>query len=163
MALSNRFISLFRAGSVGFLLAALLVAAAHAADKKGAAPAAAKTAILTPAQLRDCLAQQQRRDKETDAALKVKAEIAAERAEIDRSAAALAEQLTALDRTSAEAVEAHNAAVDARNKRVDSYEAKVSAFDKEAERVNAMQDVYEKSCGNRRYDDRDLLDLQRKK
>ena len=123
-------------------------AAAVAADKSK--PAATKPdSILTPAQLKDCLEKQQRRDRATDAALKTKGEINAEKA--------------ALDKTSEDAVNAYNARVDERNKQIETYEAKVAAYNKDAEGVRALGDEYAKSCANRRYDDRDLADIQRKK
>lgn len=143
---------------------ALLVAAgAGAADKSRTASQGRADAILTPAQLRDCLAQETRRSKATDAAMKTKAEIAAEKAAIDRSGTALSEEATTLDRTSEEAVDAYNAKVDARNKQIETYEQKVAAYNKEAEAVQALNDAYGKTCSNRRYDDRDLSDIQRKK
>ena len=122
-----------------------------------------KDAILTPDQLRDCVAQEQRKTKATDAALKAKAEIAADKAEIDRSGTALAQESGTLDRTSEDAVDAFNAKVDERNRRIEAYEAKVAAYNKDAEAIQAMDDAYNKSCANRRYDDRDLADIQRKK
>jgi hypothetical protein len=137
-------------------------AAAVAADK--AKPAATKPdSILTPAQLKDCLEKQQRRDKATDAALKTKGEINAEKAAIDKSGAELSDAATTLDKTSEDAVNAYNAKVDERNKQIETYEAKVAAYNKDADGVRALGDEYAKSCANRRYDDRDLADIQRKK
>jgi len=148
------------AAFVGALLAA---AGAVAADKARTASQGKGDAILTPAQLRECVAQETRRNKATDAAMKTKAEIAAEKAAIDRSGAALSDELPTLDRTSEDAVNAYNAKVDERNKQIEAYEAKVAAYNKDAETVKALNDAYAKSCGNRRYDDRDLADIQRKK
>ena len=89
--------------------------------------------------------------------------IAAEKAEIDRTGTSLAEaQAPTLDRTNAEAVDAYNAKVE-RDKRIETYQAKVAEYNKEAEGVLATKDAYAKACENRRYDDRDLNDLQRKK
>jgi hypothetical protein len=116
-----------------------------------------------PEQLRDCVAQEQRKTKATDAALKAKAEIAADKAEIDRSGTALAQESGTLDRTSEDAVDAFNAKVDERNKRIEAYEAKVAAYNKDTEAIQTMDEAYNKSCANRRYDDRDLADIQRKK
>jgi hypothetical protein len=149
---------------VAAVFALLAAAAASAADNKSRTPAGKSAdAILTPAQLRECLAQQGRKDKATDAALKTKAEIAAEKAAIDRSGTVLSEEATTLDRSSEDAVNAYNEKIDERNKRIEAYEAKVSAYNKDAEAVQAMSEAYAKSCGNRRYDDRDLADIQRKK
>lgn len=135
-----------------------------AAADKARTPAAKKAdAILTPEQLRDCLTQQGRRDKATDAALKVKSEIAAEKAAVDRSGTELSEGAASLDRTSEDAVNAYNAKVDERNRRIDAYEQRVAAYNKDAEALQTMNDAFVKSCGNRRYDERDLADIQRKK
>ena len=139
----------------------VLVAAAGAADKSK--PAAKPDAIMTPAQLKDCLDKQQRRDRATDAALKTKAEIAAEKAAIDKSGTELSDAATTLDKTSEDAVNDYNAKVDERNRRIETYEAKVAAYNKDAEGVRALENEYAKSCAGRRYDDRDLADIQRKK
>src|SRR6188508_1753851 len=101
MISSPRFFSLCRTASAGLLLAALLAPAAHGADKKAAAPPPApKTPLLTPEQLRDCLAQKDKLAKETEGALKSKAEVAAQKAEIDSTGKALEDEATTLDRTS---------------------------------------------------------------
>jgi hypothetical protein len=139
-----------------------LAIAASAADKSKP-PATKPDAILTPAQLKDCLDKQQRRDRATDAALKTKGEIAAEKAAIDKSGSELSDAATTLDKTDEDTVNAYNARVDERNRRIEVYEAKVAAYNKEAEGVRALGDEYARSCANRRYDDRDLADIQRKK
>lgn len=149
-------------------LAAVLAAClggAQAAEKVRPAPPPARSndRILTPAQLRECVTQKEQLRRQTDTALKTKAEITAEKAEIDRSGAALADALATLDRTSAEAVAGYNAKVDERSARVDAYRAEVDAYNGQAQVVQAAQDGYEKACGDRRYDERDLDDLQRKK
>jgi len=163
MAPASRFLELCRAASAGFLLAALLAPAAHGADKKAASPPAPKTSLLTPEQLRDCLAQKDKLAKETDAAVKSKADVAALKAAIDSTGKALEEESTTLDRTSEDAVGAYNAKVIARNAKVDAYRARAEAYNVEADRVLAAKDAYEKACANRRYDDRDLSDVQKKK
>lgn len=142
----------------------LLADGAAAADKARAASAPqAKTSILTQAQLRECMSRKDGLRQKTDSALKAKADIVAAKAEIDRTGAALAEEQATLDRTSKDAVDAHNARVVARNALVDDYQAKAAAYNKDAEDVQASQDGYAKACVNRRYDDRDLADIQRKK
>jgi hypothetical protein len=150
------------------VLCALVVAAAvapdaGAADKPRAAAKKSADAILTPEQLRECLAQQSRRDQATESALKVKAALAADKAALERSGAALSEEATTLDRTSEDAVNAYNAKVDERDQQIAAYEQKLAAYNKDAESVQALTDAYAKTCGNRRYDDRDLADIQRKK
>lgn len=139
-----------------------LVSGVQAADK--APPATgAKTPILTPAQLQECLRQKDRLHAQTDDALKDKAAIEADKAEIARSGTSLSEELTTLDRTSDVAVDAYNAKVEQRDKLIDTYQARVTAYNVKAETVKATKEGYEKSCENRRYDDRDLNDLKRKK
>jgi len=163
MASASRFRGLCRAAAA-LLLTALLAPAAHGADKKAAPPPAApKTPLLTQEQLRDCLAQKDKVAKETEAAVKSRAEVDAQKAEIDSSGKALADEATTLDRTSQDAVTAYNAKVVERNAKVDAYKAKAEAYNVEADRVLATKDTYEKACANRRYDDRDLSDVQKKK
>jgi hypothetical protein len=163
MAPAPRLFTLSRATSAGFLLAALLAPAAHGADKKAASAPPPKTPVLTQEQLRDCLAQKDKVAKETDAALKSRAEVDAQKAEVDSAGKALEAEATTLDRTSEGAVAAYNAKVVDRNAKVDAYRAKAEAYNVEADRVLATKDAYEKACANRRYDDRDLNDVQKKK
>ena len=163
MASATRFRGLCRAASAAFVLTALLAPAAHGADKKAAAPPAPKTPLLTQDQLRDCLAQKDKVAKETEAAVKSRADVDAQKAEIDSSGKALEDEATTLDRTSEGAVAAYNAKVVERNAKVDAYRARAEAYNVEADRVLATKDAYEKACANRRYDDRDLSDVQKKK
>jgi hypothetical protein len=163
MASATRFRGLCRAASAAFVLTALLAPAAHGADKKAAAPPAPKTPLLTQDQLRDCLAQKDKVAKETEAAVKSRADVDAQKAEIDSSGKALENEATTLDRTSEGAVAAYNAKVVERNAKVDAYRARAEAYNVEADRVLATKDAYEKACANRRYDDRDLSDVQKKK
>jgi hypothetical protein len=143
--------------AVACLAAVLGSPGAMAADKTKATPPVKKDAILTPDQLRDCVAQKAKRDS----VLKTKAEIASDKAEIDRTGTSLADDATSLDRTNVDAVNAYNARVDERDKRIETYQAKVASYNKEAEDVLAGQDAYDRACGNRRYDDRDLADIQK--
>jgi len=163
MASATRFRGLCRAASAAFVVTALLAPAAHGADKKAAAPPAPKTPLLTQDQLRDCLAQKDKVAKETEAAVKSRADVDAQKAEIDSSGKALENEATTLDRTSEGAVAAYNAKVVERNAKVDAYRARAEAYNVEADRVLATKDAYEKACANRRYDDRDLNDIQKKK
>ena len=149
-----------------FLVGCLFAAgAAHAADatRVAAASAPPRTPLLTPAQLRDCVAQKERLHAQTDDALKDKASIEADKAEIASSGTSLGEQVATLDKTSAEAVDAYNAKVEARDKLIESYQARVSAYNVKAEQVQATKEKHEKTCELRRYDERDLNDIKRKK
>ena len=69
----------------------------------------------------------------------------------------------ALDRTSDVAVDAYNAKVEQRDKLIDTYQSRVTAYNVKAEQVKATKESYEKTCENRRYDERDLNDIKRKK
>jgi hypothetical protein len=147
---------------IAFVVMLLLTAsAANAADKSvkssGTAP------ILTPAQLRECVAQKDKLHAQTDDALKDKASIEADKTEIERSASALGTEVTTLDRTSASAVDAYNGKVGERDKVIENYQSKVAAYNVKAETVKATKGAYEKSCELRRYDERDLTDVKRKK
>ena len=125
--------------------------------------AAPKTPLLSPAQLQACVNHRERLHAQTDDALKDKATIEAEKAEIARMGTSLADELTTLDRTSEVAVNAYNAKVDQRDKLIDSYQARVAAYNTKAETVKATKESYEKQCENQRYDERDLNDIKRKK
>jgi type IV secretory pathway VirB10-like protein len=163
MTPASRFVRPCRLGFAGFLVAALLAPAVHGADKKPAAPPPSKTAVLTQEQLRDCLAQKEKLAKDSDAAVKAKAAVAAQKAEIDSTGKALEDEAASLDRTSEDAVAAFNAKVIERNGKVDAFRAKAEAYNVDAEKVLAAKEEYEKTCANRRFDDRDLNDLQKKK
>ena len=149
----------FRAapGRIAWGLAFLLVAGvAVAADKT--AKGTATGPLLTASQVRDCLAQKDKLHSQTDDALKDKASIDADKAEIERSGTALGGEVTTLDRTSASAVDAYNSKVGARDKLIESYQAKVTQYNAKAEAVKAIKAAYAKACENRRYDERALND-----
>ena len=126
-------------------------------------PGGKPDAILTPAQLQECVHQKERLHAQTDDALKDKAAIEADKAEIARLGTSLAEERATVDRTSEAAVDAYNAKFDQRDKLIETYESRVNAYNLKAEAVKATKEGYEKSCENRRYDERDLNDIKRKK
>jgi len=140
-------------------------APAAAAEKARAATAVTppEQRVLSPAQLKDCNDQEARVQSLTDAALKLKAEIAAEKVEIDRTGTAITDDLATLDRTSADAVDAHNAKAEMRDKRIDAYQARVAAFNTDADGLQERRAAYVKACDRRRYDERDLPTQPKKK
>jgi hypothetical protein len=152
-----------RSASLAAVCAALLLADPASAADKAKAAAPTKTPILTPAQLKDCINQKERLRTDTDAAVKSKAGLDAMKAEIDSTGDALSAEAATLDKTNADTVAAYNVKIEARNALVDTWKAKVADYNKDAESVLATKDAYGKACENRRYDDRDLSDLQRKK
>lgn len=141
------------------LLAFCLFGPAFAADppRSDAPPKAAAAKpppgdkILTPAQLRDCLAQQQKVRQNDAEAEKQKEALAAEKAELARLGEALATELAALDRTDAAAVNAYNERAQARDARIDAYEASIDRYNARATALNADHDAFAKSCNNRRF------------
>ena len=166
-ALSNMFLPT-RSLLVSIVFAAASFAAtgpAFSAEQARAAtaPRPPEQRVLSPAQLKECNEQEARVRALTDAAVKSKAEIAAEKAEIDRSGTAITDELASLDRTSAEAVDGHNAKAEMRDKRIDAYQARVAAFNTDAEGLQEKRAVYVKACDKRRYDERDLPNPPKKK
>lgn len=155
------------------LLASIVVVAASfgptspaaGAEKARAAiaPKPPEQRVLTSAQLKDCNEQEARVQALTDAAVKSKAEIAAEKAEIDRSGTAITDELATLDRTSADAVDGHNAKAAMRDKRIDAYQARVAVFNTDADSLQEKRANYVKACDKRRYDERDLPNPPKKK
>jgi Tfp pilus assembly protein PilN len=147
------------------LAAGLPAIAAEKATRAASAPAprTSSTSILTPAQLRECVNQKDRLHAQTDDALKDKAVIETDKNEIARTATSLGEELATLDRTSDAAVDAYNTKVEQRDKLIETYQTRVTAYNLKAEAVKATKEGYEKSCENRRYDERDLADVKRKK
>jgi hypothetical protein len=106
-------------------------------------PAAKPDAILTPAQLQECVNQKERLQAQTDDALKDKAAIEADKAEIARIGTSLAEERATVDRTSEAAVDAYNAKVEQRDKLIATYQSRVTAYNLKAEAVKATKDGYE--------------------
>src|SRR5450631_1577750 len=142
----------------------LLAQGASAADKARAASAPpSKEPILTQAQLRECMSQKESLRQRSDSLLKTKADLDAAKAEIARTGAEIAEAQPTLDLTKKEAVDDFNAKIVARRALVDDYQTKGAAYNKDVEDVQATQDSYASACSNRRYDDRDLADIQKKK
>lgn len=119
--------------------------------------------LLTPAELRNCLQQQDKLRTSTDEMSKEQGALAANKAEIDRLGVALKDQATTLDRTSADAVAAYNAQVDARDKMIDAYQGGVPAFNAKAEALKTDQAAFAKACENRRYDEADEADIRKGK
>ncbi len=124
---------------------------ADAPAKPAAAKASAGDKILTPAQLRDCLSQQQKVKQQDADAEKQKEALAAEKAVIAKLGDTLATELAALDRTNAQAVDAYNQRAQARDARIDAYEASIDRYNARAATLNADHDAFAKSCNNRRF------------
>jgi hypothetical protein len=158
-----------RAVALGALL--LVSAAAASAQGSSTAPSASArsggakgaSAILTPAQLRSCMDQKERLRKQGETAASAKAQIDAQKADIERMEAELAAEAPRVDRTSEEAVNAFNADVGRRDRLLETYQTQVDAYNAQAREMQSTKTAHEKSCENRRYDERDLDDLKRRK
>jgi hypothetical protein len=92
-----------------------------------------------PAQ--ECVNHRDRLHAQTDDALKDKAQIEADKAEIGRLNTSLAEEVATIDRTSDVAVDAYNAKVDQRDKLIDTYQNRVTAYNAKAEQVKATKEA----------------------
>jgi hypothetical protein len=138
-------------------------AAAQTASPKGGTSAKSGSAILTPTQLRNCVDQKERLQKQSETAAAAKAEVDAQKAEVDKLESELAAEIATVDRTSEEAVNAFNAKVARRDRLLETYQSRVDAFNAQAREVQATKSAHEKTCENRRYDERDMDDIKRKK
>ena len=151
------------------LVAASLVItpATHAADPKPreTRPAAARPTplLLSPAQLRECLAQQQSLRGRADEAERKQAALTANKAEIDRLGTTLKAQLETLDRTSADAIAAYNAQAATRDKMIDEYQQGVPVYNTEVETLKADRATHAKACENKRYDENDEIMIRKGK
>ena len=147
-------------------LLALMVTAGEAADKPREASfgkGKSSGAFLTREQLRACLAQQARLAQQDGELLKDQAALAAAKAELASSGAALKPELEALDRTSADAVNAYNERATARDKRIDDYEARVPRFNERVEAARVEREAFGKGCDNRRYFEDDEIAIRKGK
>jgi hypothetical protein len=149
-------------------LAALLVAVAFGAPlalaqkRQGAfGKAPPGSAILKPAELRDCLQRQGRIRAATDETVQQQAKMQADRAEIDRLGAGLKEQAATLDRKSSDAVGAYNAQAQSRDELIDRYEASVPTFNAKVEALQADRAAFAKSCEGRRYDEDEAAEIRK--
>ena len=140
------------------------------ARPKPAAAGAAKTAstsptdrVLSQAQLRDCLDQQTRVEADAAGAEREREAIESLKGGLKDSGTALDGALATLDRSDPVAVDAYNGRVKEREERIGAYESRVAAFNGRVDSIRAARETFVRSCGNRRYDTRDLDDLNRAK
>jgi len=117
--------------------------------------------LLKPAELRDCLARQDRIRAATDETEQQQTRLKADRTEIDRLAGSLKEQAETLDRKNAEAVAAYNAQAEQRDKLIDTYQEAVPAFNAKVEALKAEQAAFARACEGRRYDEDDAAAIRK--
>ncbi len=180
--------TLFPTALHGLCVAAALLAsaAARAADTDAArqkgnvlsfGPSKASAAVLTRAQLRECLAQEPLLKTEREALLRDQAELDAAKAEITRRdgeltalAAALQAERETTDASKQEAVDAfnlklraHNDKAQERQRLVDAFDARLPAINARAGAHNAAQQTWQSGCAGRSYNEADYFAIQRGK
>jgi hypothetical protein len=119
--------------------------------------------LLTRAQLRECMAQQERMRVMTDEAVALQTQFNAEKADLAQQGVTLKEELAVLDRTNAQAVEQYNAKAAARDKAIDAFEASTEGYNKRVKRLTTEREIFVSGCENRRYDEKDEIAIQQGK
>lgn len=112
-------------------------------------------ALLTSAQLRQCMAEQDRMAAEGASLVQAQRDLGAERSEIGRLDDELKAEQAVLDRSSQAAVDAYNAKLADRDKRVEAYRAATPAFNQRVEKLDADKQAFAKDCADRRYREED--------
>lgn len=112
-------------------------------------------ALLTRAELRDCLAIVARIRDANETAQRDRAQIDEERAELKRAGAELKAQLEALDRSNEEAVKQYVERATAHDRRIDALESRTAGFNGRVEALNGDREQYARRCDNRRFDQLD--------
>jgi hypothetical protein len=119
--------------------------------------------LLTRAQLRECMAQQERMRVMTEEAVALQTQFNAEKTELAERGIALKDELAVLDRTNAQAVEQYNAKAAARDKAIDAFEAGTEPYNKRVKRLTIEREIFVSGCENRRYDEKDEIAIQQGK
>lgn len=113
--------------------------------------------ILTRNELRGCLAEQQLLAVMQTDFLKQQADLDAEKAAIEAQRAALKAELETLDRSNGELVDAFNLKATAQDERIEAYNQRGAPFNARASEFQAQRAAWDKACGNRRYQENDLI------
>ena len=141
------------------LLAAFSNPLARAAGDKlqlGAfGPGKASGPLLTRAELRECLATNERMRVGSEAAGPEREQIERDKNELIRQGAELKAQLETLDRTSQEAIEQYRARAIERDRAIDALEARTAVFNQKVETLQADKANFARRCENRRFDELD--------
>ena len=146
------------AACLTLVAACLPLAAGAAGDKlrlgifgngKGTGP------LLTRAELRECLALQERVRSGSEVATRDREQIDKDRADLIRQGDELKADLDKLDRTSAEAIEQSRAGVVERDKAIDALDARAEEFNPRVGTLNADRSTFKQRCDNRRFDEVD--------
>jgi hypothetical protein len=119
--------------------------------------------LLTRAQLRECMAQQERMRVMTEEAVALQTQFNAEKADLAQQGALLKDELAVLDRTNVQAVEQYNVKTAARDKAIDAFEAGLEGYNKRVKRLTMEREIFVGGCENRRYDEKDEIAIQQGK
>ena len=111
--------------------------------------------LMTRAELRECLATQERTRNQATELNAEQEKLTAEKATLLKRREDLKERVATLDRTSAEAVGAYNADVTSNEDAVNAWLTRSEDFNKRAQAAQATRTDYVNQCENRRYDERD--------
>ena len=144
------------AAALAFIVAAPAAAQTKAlgAGKPGGGP------LLSRAELRECLASQERLRARREETLKLQQQLAKDKDVIARRGDELKARLAEIDKSNAEQVERYNAEASERDKLIDEFEARSGMFNTQAEQLNAQADTWKRTCENRRYDEKDELAIK---
>ena len=119
--------------------------------------------LLTRAQLRECMAQQERMRVMTEEAVALQTQFNAEKSYLAQQGVVLKDELAVLDRTNVQAVEQYNAKAAARDRAIDTFEAGTEAYNKRVKRLTMEREIFVGGCENRRYDEKDEIAIQQGK
>ena len=119
--------------------------------------------LLSRAQLRECMAQQERMRVMTEEAVALQTQFNAEKADLAQQGVVLKDELAVLDRTNVQAVDQYNAKAAARDKAIDTFEAGIEAYNKRVKRLTIEREIFVGGCENRRYDEKDEVAIQQGK
>lgn len=117
--------------------------------------------LLTRAELRECLALQERVRLLGEDVVSTQAALDKEKVDIAQNGKALADQLATLDRTSAEAVNAYNTSVQEHDTRIDAYNALTPGFNAKVEALQIGRARFLKGCENRDFDEKDEIAIRK--
>lgn len=116
--------------------------------------------LLTKAELRECLALQERMKSGGESAAREREGLDKEKAELIRQGEELKVQLETLDRTSVEAIEAYRARALARDKAIDAFEARSTEFNARLGALGGERASFGQRCDNRRFDELDEIAIR---
>lgn len=117
--------------------------------------------LLTKAELKECLALQQRIAGDNDESVKERDGIERDKAEIARVSDELKTERGTVDLTQQEAVDRFNDKLRARDGMVKAWKGRVAAFNQRVESMKSDREGWARRCDGRRFDQVDEEELQK--